>query len=186
MSRGQGHVQRAILALIDANADGAWSTATLCERVYSKPDVSKAQRVALSRALRRMQLPPGWRVWSISKQGSEYCLLNGCSVESVARWLYLGFSARPWASEQGFEDWKRGYSHMLDRAHEHVEAVQRWENASPAEKIDIEIKDLQEQLGLARMSGGATPEGREWLGQAVKQITALQALKAELAKSAAG
>src|SRR5262245_13616957 len=57
MSRGYGAVQRKVLALIEAQPDGALTTGELCRFVYPTYHVSKAQRVAVGRALRRMKLP---------------------------------------------------------------------------------------------------------------------------------
>jgi hypothetical protein len=51
MSKGLGHIQRAIVELIAAEPDGAWQTSAICSRVYgiSKYAVSKSKRVAVTR-----------------------------------------------------------------------------------------------------------------------------------------
>ena len=89
MSHGPGHVQRAILALMDAHPHGAWITAELCQRVYKVERVEKRHRVAVIRALRaihRMKLMP--QGWYISRQGGpphERCLFNKRSDKSFAK-----------------------------------------------------------------------------------------------------
>jgi hypothetical protein len=83
MSLGYGSTQRAILALIDAHPDGAWSTAELCQAVYPGDHVSKKLRVALIRALKRMVLPDGWALCKARGQRAELLLYNGHSLDSV-------------------------------------------------------------------------------------------------------
>jgi hypothetical protein len=51
MSRGPGRIERAIAALLDGEADNAFTTEDLCERVYSGVNrVEKKHRVAVLRA----------------------------------------------------------------------------------------------------------------------------------------
>jgi hypothetical protein len=55
MSRGPGRIQQEIAALIASNPDGAWLTADLCEHIYGL--VEKKHRVAVTRAIKQMELP---------------------------------------------------------------------------------------------------------------------------------
>jgi hypothetical protein len=110
MSRGAGRIQRAILALIEAEPDGAWSTPRLCAVVY--PDVhfpTKKHRVAVNRALRQMQLqlPQPWRVGRLAK----CCMLyNGVSERSIARRYYISTIWGPsWG--RNFEEW---FQHVVE------------------------------------------------------------------------
>ena len=63
MSRGRGRVQRAILDLIAANPDGAWSTDDLCEIIYPTPKgverlVDEHGKVTPKRSASRSFAPP--------------------------------------------------------------------------------------------------------------------------------
>jgi hypothetical protein len=86
MSRGAGHIQRTILALIVEHPHGAWNTADLSRIIYGG-DVTKARRVAVARALRRMKLPGTWhtercrRSW---QRSSEYYLCDPCDLLSMS------------------------------------------------------------------------------------------------------
>jgi len=80
MSRGYGRIQRAILDLIEAQPHGAWTTAHLCAHIYDHlvDVINKTNRVAVTRALRQMKLPPLWFVRRVDKPGKGY-------VESTLR-----------------------------------------------------------------------------------------------------
>ena len=60
MSKGPGKVQRAILALVGAEPDGAWPFEELCRLIYPPPPLkpTRAQRVAVARAIKT--LPGTW------------------------------------------------------------------------------------------------------------------------------
>jgi hypothetical protein len=66
--------------LIASNPDGAWLTADLCEHIYGL--VEKKHRVAVIRAIRRMELPTSW-TWSCS------CLYNAGSRDSTKQQMML-------------------------------------------------------------------------------------------------
>jgi hypothetical protein len=68
MSRGPGRVQREVAVLIAANADGAWTTADLCQHIYGVKTAEKKHRVAVIRALECMELPPLWKVWNRARR----------------------------------------------------------------------------------------------------------------------
>ena len=55
MSKGPGRIERTIAAILDSEADNAFTTEDLCERVY--PGVNRAEkkhRVAVLRAANRL------------------------------------------------------------------------------------------------------------------------------------
>jgi hypothetical protein len=55
MSRGPGRIERAIAAILDGEADNAFTTEDLCERVYSGVNrVEKKHRVAVLRAVNKL------------------------------------------------------------------------------------------------------------------------------------
>jgi hypothetical protein len=58
MSRGPGRIERAIEAVLDTEPDNAFTIEDLCRRIYHPvdeyPRVSKAQRVAVLRAARKV------------------------------------------------------------------------------------------------------------------------------------
>ena len=80
MSKGLGHIQRSILALIESDpdhGDGAWTLGQICERVYCGINrVDKKHRVAVARALRKMTLPEYWAVQRMQNHGEEFCLCS--------------------------------------------------------------------------------------------------------------
>jgi hypothetical protein len=173
MSRGLGRVQRVVADLIAAKPDGAWTTAMLCNHVYGR-DAEKKHRVAVIRALMLMQLPEPWTLRRGDRTGCELCLVNACSVESLARRIWLEAD-----SMYDFDEWKGHYPHRVERAREQAQEAQRYCDASPVEKIDIDIANLQKTLGLLGMVGA-----RERFTETAKQIADLQAKKAELTKAA--
>jgi hypothetical protein len=65
MSKGPGRVQRTIIALIEAEPDGAWTVEDLCRAAYPQTEtVAKTRRQAVLRAWRTMpatrSLPGTW------------------------------------------------------------------------------------------------------------------------------
>jgi hypothetical protein len=83
MSKGPGRVQRAILALIAANPNGAWTTEDLCRAAYPGVNrVEKKHRLSALRALRTMALPGMWMVRRLSRPGVEHCLLIGVALRN--------------------------------------------------------------------------------------------------------
>ena len=84
MSHGPGHVQRAILDLIDGDPDGAWTTTEICQHVYAVDLVEKKHRVAVIRVLRRL------KGWSYShRPGHEGVLWTKYSHESRLKACWL-------------------------------------------------------------------------------------------------
>jgi hypothetical protein len=143
MSRGPGRVQREVAILIAANADGAWTTADLCQHIYGVKTAEKKHRVAVIRALERMELPPLWKVWRIGRPGCELGLYNAGSVMSTVRkgCINKGEDAsdpavlKEWADRDG-----------IKRATKEVREARAYHEASPAGKIKMRI-------GWARMLG---------------------------------
>jgi hypothetical protein len=81
---GLGHIQRTILELIAANPDGAWTIRDLCRHVYGPGYATKAQRVAVGRALLHMKLPGTWAVTPPYFSGGLPLWLNDrCNLESA-------------------------------------------------------------------------------------------------------
>lgn len=124
MSRGHGHVQRAILALIESDRDGDWTISDLCQHVYGK--VGKAQRVAVLRALRKMTLLGTWRV---RREAYAHCLHDICSSESLARAMY----------GRSLDTLNQTWPHVVERVREAAAEAIRYRDADPIGKLDIEI-----------------------------------------------
>ena len=90
MSRGPGRIQRAILALIESDAHGAWLVTDICRHEYAGIDrVEKKHQVAVNRALSAMTLPPDWEARYSGSRGNKRVLFNTGDAESRARaeWL---------------------------------------------------------------------------------------------------
>lgn len=142
MSRGPGNVQRAILALIAANPDGAWKIRELCRTAYpSARIITKAHRVAVGRALRRIH--PG--TWAVEREGRDFWLCDPCSLASV-KVVKRGYDPRHF--EPG------------GMIYEQVEKAKRFRDASPIERINMQIADINGLMNAYKMSGIAAT--REW------------------------
>ena len=84
MSRGFGQVQHEIMALLESDPWGAWTTTELCQRIYRVQNVEKRHRVAVSRALRGQIYPsPGWG--SMRGREGEAIVFNAYHAEGVLR-----------------------------------------------------------------------------------------------------
>lgn len=86
MRRGAGHIQRTILTLIAEHPHGAWNTSDLSRIIYGG-EVTKARRVAVARALRRMKLPGTWhteRCCGGWRSTSENYLCDPCDLVSMS------------------------------------------------------------------------------------------------------
>jgi len=57
------------------------------------PTPDKKHRVAVTRALRRMELPPLWRTVRLNRSGAEHCLDNAGSLEEHQAEISLGWMA---------------------------------------------------------------------------------------------
>jgi hypothetical protein len=173
MSKGPGWVQRAIIALIEANPHGAWTTEDLCAVIYPADEpVDKSQRVAVLRAMRKMTLPGTWTVDRLSRPGISYCLFDPCDDESETRRRHA-----QWVHWQDYADWTQQFPHQIEQAKEAAVAARKYRDASPVERLDIGIASMQRALGAIKIMGTATPE---MIRPYLDHIEALQAERAEL------
>jgi hypothetical protein len=165
MSKGPGHIARLILSLIETEPDGAWLVSDICKLAYGVERVEKKHRVAVARTLRTMKLPGTWHT---ERGGSEYCLFDVCSAESILRlkWrsIYPDFS---------FARFKRDCHYQEQPAAERAEKARRYRDASPVEKIDMQVHGLRT---LAAISSGA-----DTLKRIAQQIAELEQERKALA-----
>jgi hypothetical protein len=176
MSKGPGRIQQCIADLIRAQPEGAWTTAALCRHIYDLPVddmVEKKHRVAVIRAIRQMKLPPLWWV----QRGSEDCLYNAGSPESTLRKEFYGDGRYPGAT--GFKRWKRDYPNRVEEAREAAAKAHRYHEASPVEKIDIDIAALH-QAAVMWGQAGVTDQVKITLDR----VKELQAHKTKLLQEA--
>ena len=96
MSRGPGKVMRAIMALMQTQPDGAWTTSELCAAAYpdirNSSQVQKKHRAAVSRAFSVIkQEESHWFMMEPFRATSETVLFNRASLKSwVAAQLKAG------------------------------------------------------------------------------------------------
>jgi hypothetical protein len=165
-----------VIALIAAQPHGAWTTGELCQRAYpDAPAVAKKHRVAMLTALRRMVWPGTWSIRRLSRAGVEYCLYDRCDDESQMRALWLESS-----HGQTFAAWRKSGPNV-DKARGAAAEERKWRDASPVERIDIEIADAQFRLGLLGMAGNIDPVAFRGY---VERIAALKAERSKLTASA--
>ena len=187
MSRGLGRVQRAILDLIAANPDGAWSTDELCEIIYPAPKgverlvdergnvtpgPSKAERVAILRAARRVKLPGTWEMrWGKNGWGDPWrlWLCDPCNLAGM-KLVRRGYGPKHF--EPG------------GLVYEEVEKARRWRDASLVERIDIKIQDAkagaQQVMTMYQMGLGKAEAYHNWKTNYTKRVQELEAEKARL------
>jgi hypothetical protein len=130
MCRGPGRIQQEITALIAANPDDAWTLGELCGLIYygqrsCSPTPEKKHRVAVTRALRQMELPPLWRTVRLNRSGAEHCLYNTGSLESTKRKYHLA-------------GWPLDSVCLIEHVPKEVAEARRYHEAPPVEKIDID------------------------------------------------
>jgi hypothetical protein len=150
MSRGLGHVQRTILAMIEAEPHGALTVEEICPRIYPTEAVEKKHRVAVLRAVRRMKLPGTWKVRHAWSAGSPCCLFDECDDESQMRAVFEDYS---WAS---FERWKE--SEHGARVRLYAAEAREYRDASPVKKLEIEIERKKNFLASFGDLGGQIEE----------------------------
>jgi hypothetical protein len=157
MSRGLGHVQRTILAMIEADPHGAWTVEEICRRAYPGAKVEKRHRVAVLRAFKRSGILPGaWTVKHLWPWGNVVALLDPYDDDSQARAAY---SVRhPSAAGYDFDRWKAGRAGRpgYDDALEAAAEAREYRDASPVKKIEIETERLRTIIGLLSMGGTAS------------------------------
>lgn len=86
MSRGPGHIQRAIEAVFAAEPDNAFTTEDLCDRIYHGNNrVERKHRVAVLRAAKNVcTRSDSWQCWRGEKLGNPVVFLNPYNVMSYA------------------------------------------------------------------------------------------------------
>lgn len=163
MSRGHGHVQRAVLAMIEAEPHGAWTIEDICRRAYRGVTVEKKHRVAVLRAVKRMKLPGDWGAVH------PWCLCDTCDDESQERATH----AVHWRRSMDFESWRKEWSHVAGKAREAAAKERKWRDASQVEKIGMQI-DLQKQM-IGYLSIGGTASANADIAKSAKRIAELTA-----------
>jgi hypothetical protein len=163
MCRGPGRIQQELTALIAASPDDAWTTGELCGLIYYgqrsyAPTPEKKHRVAVTRALRQMELPRLWRTVRLNRSGAEHCLYNAGSLESTKRKYHLA-------------GWQLDSPYLIERVPKDVADARRYDEASPVEKVDIDIGRLQ-QRSMALKRFGA---GKEALAELAEEVAKLEA-----------
>jgi hypothetical protein len=133
--------------LIADNPEGAWTTAALCQHVYGVPcsRVEKKHRVAVIRAIRRMELPPLWRVGRADTRWADDSLYNAGSEESTLWKDYYDHVAR-WNTPFSFEHWKSRFPYHSERARQWVAAA-RYLN-------EMELQEQRAKLLADTTTGG--------------------------------
>jgi hypothetical protein len=133
-------VQRVILALIEADPHGAWTTEQLCRAVYPNARCGKKERVAVLRALKRMALPGTWGLVQLFRAGAEYCLCDPCDDESVLRADY----AQSRSGDESYGDWKRkrASTGRFESLKQYAARERRWRDATLVERIEIRIAEI--------------------------------------------
>jgi len=78
LSRGPGHVVRAIKAAFDAEPTRVFTIEDLCARVYARADrIEKKHRVSLIRAVKRvLERDPAWRMIRTRSPGAPLLFFN--------------------------------------------------------------------------------------------------------------
>ena len=155
MSQGPGHVQRTILAMIEAEPHGAWTVEEICRRIYPTEAVEKKHRVAVLRALTRVLLPGTWwaKYISVPGGGRTCCVYDLCDDEGEMRAAYAeSWQRRHYAD---FDAWVKDERSNCDRALEAVAKRRKYRDASAVEKLDLQIADQRTMIGLLSSGGTA-------------------------------
>lgn len=156
MSRGPGHVQRTILALIADQPHGAWSTSDLCRKVYRDYPVTRTERVAVTRALRSMTLPGTWSTqWE--SHARERFLCDPCDLASMSYKVHRFTYSRHHLEPGG----------MIFEA---VERAKRWRDGSPVERLDMQIEHITEQARLLASAGMLVGDVAKSIGEEVARL----------------
>jgi len=89
-----------------------------------------------------MKLPPLWRTVRLNRSGAEHCLYNAGSLESTKRKYHLA-------------GWPLDGLYLIEHVPKEVAEARRYHEASPVEKIDIDIGRLQQRtMALKRLGAG--------------------------------
>ena len=188
MSRGSGHIQRSILAVLETDIDGAWTLSELCQRVCPGIDrIEKKHRVAVARAIRTMALPGTWCVRRIEASGGEYCLCNECSLLSMARrdWFAYLHQGR---GQKDFAEYMASHSHRYGPGNPYntfsrVESAKRYRDGSEIDRIDMEIDRIRQIVGVCKAVGikaGAEAGAAAMFKNYAEEMASLQKRRDEL------
>jgi hypothetical protein len=85
MSRGQGHVDRAVEAAFTENPTAAISTNYLIAAAYPDEDCTKSRRVAILRTADKVAARLGWSKARLSVQGGQTVYVATTEGEHAAR-----------------------------------------------------------------------------------------------------
>ncbi len=187
MSRGLGHIQRSILAVLETDIDGAWTVSQICERVYPGIDrIEKKHRVAVARAIRKMVLPGTWRTRMVYASGAEYCVCNECSLISMARLDWFSYLSRRGARSYDLTEYMVGWSHRYEpggNTHDLVERAKRYRDGSEIDRLDMQIENTSKCMSLCAMGG--TPSAATAVRKYADHLTSLTKRRDELKDAAA-
>jgi hypothetical protein len=156
-----GVVEQAVLKLIAADPDGAWSTTQICRQLY--PDLGRVERehqTAIIRALRSMQLPGTWGALKIL---GELWLCDPCNLASMR------------AARRGGDPAHFAPGGMV---YEQVERAKRFGDGSPLEWVQMRIEEEQKWAAQLMQAGGDRDALRavgERIAELVKERDALMA-----------
>ena len=192
MGKGPGHIARTILAMIDADPDGAWLISDICAQVYPGETfvsdqfvtVEKKHRVAVARALRTMKLPGTWTIRWVK---TEVCLCDPCNLTSLVRRDWLGdvrHGHRRWGhrleSIQSFRERRKHWyepSDIKSSTFAEHERATKYRDTSPVERIDMDIEEQKQRISFAQALGCCS---REYRDEIMLKVAKLQEQKAAL------
>ena len=106
MSRGPGHVERAIALAFKAEPMRVFTTEDLCRQVYQHlPVIKKKHRVSLIRAARKvLQREPNWRAARTQLPGAPLVFFNETCVKQVPGLERMLIGEEPgWGSQHDIE-----------------------------------------------------------------------------------
>ena len=158
MSKGPGWRQRTIAALIEANPDGAWAYEHLCALIYGKRGFTRSQKSGVGRALKTMRLPGTWTIGSFGGD-RRWWLYDPCNLASTRKSI----------GRCDPSHWEPGgmYFKMVEKA-------KRYRDATPLERVEMDIADADVDMRRAKEIGEGDP------AEVAERIERLKARKAEL------
>jgi hypothetical protein len=102
LSRGPGHVVRAIRAAFDSEPTRVFTIEDLCARVYARADrIEKKHRVSLIRAAKRvLERDPAWHMVRSRSPGASLLFFNETFVEESEIAGPPGINGKPAGARQ--------------------------------------------------------------------------------------
>ncbi|KWV61123.1 hypothetical protein AS156_25745 [Bradyrhizobium macuxiense] len=148
MSKGPGRIGQLILSLIATEPHGAWCTTDICQLAYPGiTRVEKKHRVAVARTLRTMKLPGTWMV--LPTHG-ELSLYDGCDFDSRVT-LQWRIDMRHHHRRYDLDQYKSSLPSWREAdISKKVKSAQKWRDASPTERIDMQIEDQRFIMAMSR------------------------------------